>query len=462
MKTILFRSIAAFTLLFGSHLILAHVKWFSQFDFEDEPLQIADITNSIFWILAGASLVVVGLMTLIDKKIELAGWYKNIIGRLDNYSDKSVLIMRIAAGVVLLMSWELGTLVMPELAIKSELLLWLQFLLAFLLIFKNTVPWAGIGMAFLYAIGVYQFGILHMLDYLLILGVAYYFITSNAANAKLKNTGLFALYVFLGLSLCWAGMEKLFYPHWGTYLLEQYPQLSLGVEVNLFVQGAAFIEIAVGVMFIFCYFQRILAVVVTLLFILTSLVFGSKEIVGHLMIHASLIIFLIEGSGKIFESIPSFYRRFGRNPIFAGLGFLAILFLCIVLYSYGANTKYNNALKTQSQEHVHNIEISDIALAPQVELLVKDDKYEGWNLEIKTQNFEIQPPGISKKNFDNTGYAVISINNELIARMYSNWYYLPPMDPGTYNIELELRTGNHEGLTHLGMPIKATQEIIVE
>ncbi len=276
------------------------------------------------------------------------------------------------------------------------------------------------------------------------------------------NSGLLALYVFLGLSLCWAGMEKLFYPLWGTYLLEQYPQLALGLDVNLFVVGAAFIEIAVGVMFVLCYFQRPLAVVVTLLFFLTSLVFGSKEIIGHTLIHASLIVFLIEGSGKIFETVPAVFRRFGRNPLFAGFGFLVILFLFLQLYSYGANLRYNTALEDQPQGHVHNIEISDAALAPKIKMLVNEDTYEGWNIEILTENIEMVSPQDTMMNLSNKGYAIISINNELKARVYSNWYYLPPMEAGTYKIEVELRTAKHEGLTHLGMPIMTSKELIVK
>ena len=462
-KPLVYGRIIIFLLLLVSYPLYAHIKWFSKYSFEDEPLQLADVTNSVFWILLAASMVVVGLLTLLDKKIEMTNWYKNASTWLSNYGGNSVLIMRVAAAVVLLISWQLDTLIMPELIISSDLLSWAQFLIAVLLLFRVTVPTAGIGIILLYLVAIFKFGLFHMLDYFLIAGIGYFLLVSNAVNPKLKNTGLLMLYMSLGFSLCWAGMEKLIYPHWGVYLLELYPILSLGLGEKLFVQGAAFIEISVGVMFIFCYIHRILAVVVTLLFFLTTLVFGKTEIIGHLFIHASLIIFLIEGSGNIFKTLPPLYRRFGRNPIFAGLGFAILFFAFLIPYTHGANQKYNKAMQAQLDSHPHNIEISDPDIAPQVTMLVNEDQIEGWNIEIKTQNFVFKPPKDTKVlPQEDEGYAIISIDNEEIARLYNPWYYLPPLDPGTYDIEVRLYSANHAQFIHLGLPIQANHEIVSE
>ena len=40
----------------------------------------------------------------------------------------------------------------------------------------------------------------------------------------------------------------------------------------------------------------ILALLITLVFFATTLVFGKLEVIGHTMLHAALIVFLIEGS----------------------------------------------------------------------------------------------------------------------------------------------------------------------
>lgn len=461
-KYFLFGALNIILLLICGSPLYAHVKWFSDFSYRDEPLQFADVSNNLFWILFVLSAIVVAVLTFVDKKIEATRWYSNIAAKLSGYEGKTGLIMRVATAVVLLMSWQLGTLIMPDLAINSELLKWSQFFVAVLLIFRVSVPWAGFGMIFLYLTGIYQFGLHHMLDYLLIPGVGYFFATSNSSNPKMKSSGLFLIYITLGFSLCWAGMEKLIYPQWGTYILETYPVLALGLDEKIFVQGAAFIEISVGVMIMFCYLHRILAAVVTLLFFLTTLVFGATEVTGHLLIHASLIVFIIAGSGNIFKVFPSFYRRLGRNPIYAGGGFAILFFVFLFLYTFGANQKYNKTIENLSIEHVENIEISDVNIAPEISFQINEDKLEGWNMEISTKRFNLQAPSDNDNNATNVGYAILSINGEMNARIYSSSFYLPPMEKGTYDVEVILYGESYGQLTHLGMPIKANHEIIVE
>ncbi|MDH3651444.1 MAG: hypothetical protein OEQ53_17305, partial [Saprospiraceae bacterium] len=307
----------------------------------------------------------------------------------------------------------------------------------------------------------FQFGIFHMLDYFLVAGIGY-FLWVSYAKPKVKATGLFLLYISLGFSLCWAGLEKLIYPQWGVYLLEQYPQLSLGIGEGLFVQGAAFIEISVGVMFIFCFLHRILALVVTILFFLTTLVFGKTEIIGHLLIHATLIIFLIEGSGEIFKVLPTFYRHLGRRPIFAGLGFVILLFAFLIPYTFGANQQFNKAMLGQSGDHPHNVEISDQEITPRVSINIEEDQMGGWNVNLVTQNFLLSHPDATGDNLETSGYGVLIIDSELAGRIYDTHSYIPSLEPGIYDIEVNLYDSNHGQLTHLGIPIGAKHELVVE
>ncbi len=381
------------------------------------------------------------------------------------YKDSSVLLMRIAVGVVLIVAWQLNKLVMPELSIQSGLLAWLEFLFAVLLLFRKTVPLAGIGLVLAYAIGVYKFGLFHMLDYLLLPGVGYFFITSNSTEQRVKNSGLLMVYITLGFSLCWAGMEKLIYPQWGISLLEQHPNLALGVDESIFIQGAAFIEISVGMMFIFGYFQRLMAATVTLLFILTTMVFGSTEVIGHLVIHAALIVFIIVGPGSIFKTSPLWYRKLGRNPIFAGLGFLIMLFAFILPYTYLANSEYELAISAEnSVKHPPNLEVSKREDAPHLKILIAKQSIEGTEIQLQAQNFNFVSPdkGVEKHNGIFTGYAKMTINGKPLTRLYQPWYFLPPVKPGTYNIDVSLFTYKGEMITHLGMPIRASYKLITE
>ena len=96
------------------------------------------------------------------------------------------------------------------------------------------------------------------------------------------------LYATVGFSLCWVGLEKLVYPAWSLYLLEQHPQLALGFPPDFFLMGAAFVELALGYLLLIGLFGRPLALVITVVFLMTTLVFGKLEVIGHTPLHAAL------------------------------------------------------------------------------------------------------------------------------------------------------------------------------
>jgi hypothetical protein len=106
--------------------------------------------------------------------------------------------MRIGAGAALLLSWQADAMLAPELRVAEGWLGWLQFALAFLLLFDRTVPVAGAGLIVLYAIGVFRFGPFHMLDYVVYAGIGYYLAVSGAGERKIRGTGLPALYASVG------------------------------------------------------------------------------------------------------------------------------------------------------------------------------------------------------------------------------------------------------------------------
>lgn len=87
-------------------IAFAHVKWFSNFDFRQPPLEINQLLNLTFWGLLLLSLVSLPVLVLADKTFEQSGFYRRINHFLDRYSGNASLIMRIATGAVLLMSWQ--------------------------------------------------------------------------------------------------------------------------------------------------------------------------------------------------------------------------------------------------------------------------------------------------------------------------------------------------------------------
>lgn len=332
------RAIAPALLLIAAtaHPAWAHVKWFSRFSFGDRPRTAGEVLTPTFFALALLSMATIAAMVLLDRRLADVPAYRRINEWLSTRSDRAVLVMRIGAGAALLLSWQADAMLAPELRVAEGWLGWFQFALAFLLLFGRTVPVAGAGLMVLYAIGVFRFGPFHMLDYVVYAGIGYFLAVSGAGERKIRGTGLPALYASVGFSLCWVALEKMVYPQWGLYVLEQNPRLSLGLPLSFFLLAAAFVEFSLGYLLIINLLQRPLALVITLVFFTTTLVFGKVEVIGHTPIHAALVVFLLEGPGGVYKPPIALHRGLALRTAFAAVNFALLLALLFVPYTYAA------------------------------------------------------------------------------------------------------------------------------
>lgn len=319
---------------------LIHVKWFSDFSFADRPLAAHDLLTPTFIGLVLLSMAVVGALVWVERFLAEAAWYQAVNGWLTARRDRSVLVMRIATGAVLLLSWQADSVLAPNLLIESAWVGWFQFLLALLLLFQRTVPLAGAGMIALYLLGAADRGAFYMLDYLAYAGVGYFLLVHAANSVRLRGSALPALYVTVGLSLCWLALEKMVYPQWGLYLLQQNAQLSLGLNPQFFLLATAFVEFSLGYLLIIGLLERPLALVITLVFFTTTLVFGKVEVIGHTLLHGALIVFLLEGPGTVYPAPIKLHKRPLLRTAFAAVNFVLLLALLAVPYTRGARMLY--------------------------------------------------------------------------------------------------------------------------
>lgn len=63
-------------LLLLPQLSFAHVKWFSDYNFQTPPLQLSDLNTPIFWGLFILSVVSMPIMVWLDKVVEKSATYK--------------------------------------------------------------------------------------------------------------------------------------------------------------------------------------------------------------------------------------------------------------------------------------------------------------------------------------------------------------------------------------------------
>lgn len=323
----------------------AHVKWFSEFSFRDEPRGVSQVMGPAFLALALLSVVVVAALVPADAWLARRPRYQRLNDWLAARAGQSRLVMRVGTGAVLLLAWQADLVLLPDLPIRASWEGWLQFFLALLLLFEATTAVAGAGLVLLFALGVAGAGLYYMLDYVLVLGTAYYLIVTGTRNARLAASGLPALYLTVGFSLCWVALEKLVWPEWGLYVLQQNPQLALGLDLRFFLTAAAFIEFCLGYLLIINLLQRPLALVITLTFFMTTMVFGKTEVIGHTLIHAALVVFILEGPGTVFRPPIALHRRTGLRTAFAAVNLALLLAILLPLYAWGAQAMHRGALR---------------------------------------------------------------------------------------------------------------------
>ena len=230
----------------------AHVKWFSNFSFADRPRTLQEALTPTTWVLIVLSAVVLGVLVFLDRRLAESRWVNWVNQLLERYQNQSLLVMRIGIAATLLLAWDGDSMLMPELKVPAEWIGWVQFLVVLLLLFPATVRIACVGVGFLYVLGIPFFGPLHMLDYAFFAGTAWYFYSSSFRSERWRATGLPALYATVGFSLCWVSLEKLIYPDWALYVLQQDPELTMGFPLQFFLTSTAFIEFTLGYLLIIC------------------------------------------------------------------------------------------------------------------------------------------------------------------------------------------------------------------
>lgn len=351
----------------GGGSAYAHVKWFADFNYATPPESFESVLTPTFWSMLALSVVTLVVLVLVDKWAEGLAAVSRLSRWLESYSESSLLVMRVATFATLLVAWQMGTLFAPELVVDNPWIERLQLAIIILLFWVPTTTGAGLGLMAIWLYGAQRFGFFHMLDYVNILGAAYFLAVRPLKNQRLRDTALPVLYATLGFSLIWLACEKMVYPAWVNYLLDQHPVLTLGLDRDFFRVAAAFVELGLGYLLLIGLFGRSLSIIITLTFFLTTMVFGKVEIIGHTLIHAALLVFLFEGPGLAFRPPAYFHRTTPLRIAFAAVNFVLITFLALFLYIAAARkvaaetppTPAPGTHEPEEHDHAHEHDESD-------------------------------------------------------------------------------------------------------
>ena len=120
-----------------------------------------------------------------------------------------------------------GIILTPELTTTAPATEWLQLAIAAGLLFRITMPLSALGIAILFAQGLWSYGLFHMMDYPIFLGDAVYLCMSGlGVKSLLGLRPLDLLRIGAAVTLLWASVEKWAYPEWTYPLLYAHQRLS--------------------------------------------------------------------------------------------------------------------------------------------------------------------------------------------------------------------------------------------
>jgi len=269
----------------------AHVKWFCAYDIAGQPEGLANVLCQDFEGLTGFAIIVLLIGCLIDRSSVGAA----LTRALDRVSApvlaNTELVVRASCGLLLVSLWSLGGVILtPELTTTSTLVPWVQLAMAASLLWRQTLPLAALGLVGLFVDGAVNYGLFHLMDYPIFLGIAAYLALVGLGRELpgLRNVDI--LRWSAAITLMWASVEKWAYPEWSYPLFLTHPSMGMGYDPAFFMRAAGVVEFTLSFALIWTpLVRRAASVMLIATFVSAIGAFGKVDAIGHAPIIAVLL-----------------------------------------------------------------------------------------------------------------------------------------------------------------------------
>lgn len=315
-------------LLISPFFTTAHVKWFTEMTPEKESIE--HILSPLFMSIALLAAIVMALLPILIPRLEKLELVKKWDQKLSSLRVYSRLILQYGTAIALILQVINGSLFAPELELHHSIAIIFTWVAISLLLIPHHLS-TKLGSIVLLGLFVYvttQHGVFYMLDYGFYIAII---VALLVGKTKYEHIGFPFLYLGTGLSLCWVAVEKWVYPSMSLDIVANHHVPTFGFEPAVFIVMAAFIEFVVGYLLVVGILNRVLAFVVTVIFVMTTMLFGMTEIIGHFMVHIILIIFIIEGVSFYHPPIKM-HKTLLDQFIFVFLNFIFVLAAFVLIY----------------------------------------------------------------------------------------------------------------------------------
>ncbi len=333
----------AFLIILFTETADAHVKWFVEFNIAEPPMPIGEVIDKTFVYMFIVFVIACYLFFLADRYIYEEGYLAEFDKKLKLFDNAANYIMRVAAGIFFLslfLWWALGYgdsfYITPELKTKSPIIPWIHLIIALCVISRYTTPVTGIGIFFLWISGAFDYGLYHMLDYPIFLGIAYFLTVSFSKTKGWIKSSFVVLFACTGITLIWAAVEKFAYADWTNPIFEKAPHMLMGMSAATFMKLSGFLEFFITFILLgaVSVVGRLISLGFMSIFVLAVFEFGVVDAIGHLMIVAILFVLIVRGptDARNMLVLPD-KSLFTEAYFMTGLYYLA--FVTIFLLYYG-------------------------------------------------------------------------------------------------------------------------------
>jgi hypothetical protein len=189
-------------------------------------------------ILGAASMTLVSAGGALDTLAQRR-WPSLLLRRCGNERIEAALIrFGVCAYMVLLWGkigiapWSMtsdGAVLTPELLVHGPWLGRLQLATGLMVVFRRDCPLGGLGILALYGIGIADYGLFHMIDYTIFVGLAGYLALSHPffdRRPAWQQWRVPLIAATLGFSLMWTVIEKFLYPAWAAAVVAAHPVIT--------------------------------------------------------------------------------------------------------------------------------------------------------------------------------------------------------------------------------------------
>jgi hypothetical protein len=325
----------------------AHVKWFVDYNLQAPPRTALSVVSSAYFV--GFCLAIGPLMFAIafmDRYLTQRECFlhKRATRLTERTSPYFPLVLQAGVSAFFLAVFVYGCLgksiiLTPELHTHEAWICWVQLALAVLVLSQRTMALAGLGIVFLYFFAVMEYGLFHMLDYPIFLGVAAFLVIESMYGEPRRGLAYAVLRVSAGVTLLWASIEKFAFPEWSFLLMAQHPGMALGFNPEFYMVAAGFVEFCAAYLLITGFLSaRLAALALLILFVVAILPFGRIDAVGHSVIIIVLLLLTLSHN-PMGARLDVRHGIAATATVHAGAFFMTLL-LFISLYYAGYHLSY--------------------------------------------------------------------------------------------------------------------------